>query len=139
MIYAYEIATRTFTNRMNFTFEQGRSCFGSLLAGGDGKLYGLTAVGGPDDLGSIFAFTPETNSYVNLVDLSRAVGSEPNGSLMRASDGELYGMTLTGGKTNLGVIFRFRPGTNQYTILANFNGTNGQNPIYTHLIEAPRP
>src|SRR4051812_16112494 len=60
-----------------------------------------------------------------------ANGSEPNGSLI--FDGTfLYGMTMGGGTgcsgSCGGVIFKIKPDGTAYTIVLNFNGTNGSKP-----------
>ncbi len=36
-------------------------------------------------------------------------GGNPNGSLVQASNGKLYGMTYLGGTNNYGVLFRVQP------------------------------
>jgi uncharacterized repeat protein (TIGR03803 family) len=138
-VFSYTTEPGVLVNRMNFTVAKGRSCFGSLVDGGNGKLYALVARGATDDVGALVEFDPLTNSYINKIDLARPLGSHPYGSPMRASDGALYGLTFTGGSADLGVVFRYVPAKNSYTVLASFTGANGANPMFTHLIEAPRP
>jgi len=56
-------------------------------------------------------------------------GSSPNGSLLRDADGNLYGTTLFGGKSNRGVVFKL-DSTGHYTSLYQFTGqTDGGLPI----------
>jgi uncharacterized repeat protein (TIGR03803 family) len=62
-------------------------------------------------------------------------GAHPNGSLIQATNGKLYGMTSEGGSINAGVIFSFDPSSYTYTKLKNFDGTNGGNP-YGSLMQA---
>ncbi len=100
----------------------------SLVQASDGKLYGVTPVGGTYNLGGIFSFTPSTGIYTRLKDFDGANGSHSNGSLVQAKDGKLYGMTEEGGTNGVGVIFSFDPATSVFTILKDFDGTNGSNP-----------
>jgi uncharacterized repeat protein (TIGR03803 family) len=70
-----------------------------------------------------------------LKDFDGANGAIPQGSLMQASDGKLYGMTSYGGSSVAGDIFSFDPSTSTYTKLKDFDGINGRNP-WGSLIEA---
>ena len=60
----------------------------------DGKLYGMTTDGGSNGHGVIFSFDPSTSIYTKLKDFDGLNGCGPYGSLMQASDGKLYGMTV---------------------------------------------
>jgi uncharacterized repeat protein (TIGR03803 family) len=56
-------------------------------------------------------------------------GDGPDGSLIQASDGNLYGMTVDGGSSGDGVIFKVTPDGAE-SVLYSFNGgtTDGANP-----------
>ena len=54
---------------------------------------------------------------------------------MQASDGKLYGMTVSGGSGSCGVVFSFDPVSSTYTKLKDFDNTNGANP-YGNLMQA---
>jgi len=73
-------------------------------------------------LGSGWCQTFETLHY-----LTGADGAEPNGPLVRGSDGCLYGATSSGGVWGQGTIFKLTP-TGQFVSVASFNGTNGSGP-----------
>ena len=63
------------------------------------------------------------------LDLSAANGSAPNGSLMQASDGMLYGMIYYGGANSDGVLFQYNPLTSTYTKKLDFAvATSGSYP-----------
>jgi len=69
---------------------------GALVAGTDGALYGCTAAGGLNNVGSIFKVTTD-GLFSTLVNLTAA----PNiGRLTQGADGRLYGATLGGGGAN---------------------------------------
>ena len=102
----------------------------------NGKLYGMTSGGGTNNSGVLFEYDPETGIYTKKVNFDGTnTGSSPQGSLMQASNGKLYGMTSDGGTNYRGVIFEYNPETNTYTKKLDFNDTNGSRPEYTSLIE----
>jgi uncharacterized repeat protein (TIGR03803 family) len=97
-------------------FGDGGTPTGSLVQASNGKLYGMTAIGGAGDVGGIFEVVPGVGgagATVSMVD-SFAVGSNlgytPTGTLVQARDGNLYGMTTAGGANNFGTVFKFVPG-----------------------------
>jgi uncharacterized repeat protein (TIGR03803 family) len=74
---------------------------GSLVAGGDGNVYGVTSEGGTgtgcgsSGCGAIFRVTPSTAAYEVVASFSTAVAGFPLGAV-RAADGTLYGLTISG-------------------------------------------
>jgi uncharacterized repeat protein (TIGR03803 family) len=84
----------------------GRWPYGSLVYDGP-FLYGMTVMGGTNDLGTLFKIMPDGTEYTKLFDFAGFTnGSNPNGSLI--TDGTfMYGMLADGGTNNNGVIFKF--------------------------------
>src|ERR1035438_1783658 len=119
VIFQYNPSTNTYTDKIDFTGRNGSNPDGSLIQASDGNLYGMTSQGGANGLGVIFQYNPSTNTYTKKIDFTGTtgthLGASPRGSLMQASDGNLYGMTEGGGANNLGVIFQYNPSTNIYT------------------------
>jgi uncharacterized repeat protein (TIGR03803 family) len=108
---------------------------GSLMQASDGKLYGM-ASGGPGGVnGVIFSLDPSSTTFTFLKEFDGTNGGYPNGDLIQASDGKLYGMTPLGGGTGNGIIFSFDPVLAVYTKLKDFNGTDGNSP-YGSLVQA---
>jgi len=93
----------------------------------NGKFYGMTQLGGKDDLGVIFEWDPSTNTYIKKFDMSSANGSYPHGSLTLYGS-KFYGMARTGGINNVGVIFEWDPATNVYTKKIDLNNIDGCEP-----------
>ena len=60
-------------------------------------------------------------------------GSQPN-ALIRASDGNFYGTTLSGGSKGAGVVFKITP-SHAYSVIHQFLGPEGGNPE-TALMQA---
>jgi uncharacterized repeat protein (TIGR03803 family) len=69
-------------------------------------LYGTTSSGGADGYGVAFAFNTATNTYTNLWNFSGGSdGGTPNGKLLTSWNGNIYGVTETGGSTGNGTLF----------------------------------
>ena len=60
----------------------------------------MTSAGGANNDGVIFQYNLSTSTYTKLIDFTgtsgAAIGANPYGSLIQASDGNLYGMTYAG-------------------------------------------
>lgn len=98
-----------------------------LTVGSDGNIYGVTSGGGnhsvydeQDGNGTIFTMTP-TGALTTLYKFSdftdfgehtftNVDGAQPNGALLQASDGNFYGVCVSGGTNERGTIFRITPG-----------------------------
>ena len=103
---------------------------GSLIQGGDGNFYGVTASGGTSGDGVAFRITPagtETVLYSFVGGVTD--GSHPSGGLIQASDGNFYGVTASGGTNGDGVAFKITPDGTE-TVLYSFAGgaTDGSGP-----------
>ena len=61
-------------------------------------LWGMTSTGGANSDGVLFEYNVSTGTYYDRTDFAGTTnGCSPYGSLIQASDGNLYGMTSTGG------------------------------------------
>src|SRR5208282_1087038 len=85
-------------------------------------LWGMTSAGGANNTGVIFKYSTATATETNVHNFGNGVldGNQPEGSLIRASNGLLYGMTPTGGANSLGIIFSYNVSTGEDSILYNF-------------------
>ncbi len=93
-----------------------------VLCALDGTLYGVTGEGGLNDLGTVFKILPDGNGYSILHHFAggAADGENPSASLL-ALDGALYGVTQSGGSSDLGTIFKILPdGT--FSLVHSFSG-----------------
>ncbi len=141
VIFSLDPVTDNYSKLLDFDQTNGAEPYGSLtLDSLNGKLYGMTVVGGANSEGVIFSFDPAVNTYTDLYDFdnSNNNGDYPYGSLTLAQDNKLYGMAYEGGANNEGVIFSFDPAaaTNPYTDLHDFAGTEGSYPDGNDLIQA---
>jgi len=123
-----------------FSGSDGIRPFGSLIQTADSNLWGMTLVGGNTFTGSTFGggtiFKLKPSGIFTLVyNFNDSLnGFNPYGDLLSANDGNFYGLLNSGGKYNLGALFRFSP-SGTFTKLVDFNDTNGASP-YGSLIQA---
>ncbi len=139
VIFSFDPVSSTYTKIIDFDSTNGANPFGSLLQASDGKLYGTTSAGGSKDSGVIFSYDLLSSTYTKLKDFGGAIGANPTGSLIEASDGKLYGTTGNGGSDSNGpggVIFSFDPSTSVYTKLKDFGGADGASRPTGSLIQA---
>ncbi|HEV2169733.1 MAG TPA: choice-of-anchor tandem repeat GloVer-containing protein [Candidatus Binatus sp.] len=84
---------------------QPHSCFVAI----GNVLYGMTSQGGkngPPGDGTIFSFDPTSSTYTRLHTFDGKHGSNPHGQLIVDPSGSpSYGMTRSGGKHDVGIIF----------------------------------
>jgi len=123
----------------------------SLVEGPDGSLYGTTKSGGTKDAGTVFKLRKDGSGYTVLHGFSGDLGWKPdpkgmllsgdmNGAparfsgegdgmepigLVFGSDGALYGMTSSHGKSGGGTAFRLNPDGSGFIVLHNFPDSEG--------------
>lgn len=112
----------------------GSTPYASVIQGTDGNLYGMTYAGGSQSDGTVFQYNTTNGAMKTIASLGGGYGAHPYGSLVQATDGNLYGMTYEEGGSNNGTIFKCSTSGAISTLVA-FNGTNGGLPVAT-LIQA---
>src|SRR6266487_5555600 len=80
----------------------GEFLYDSVIEGKDGRLYGATLNGGPEDGGLVFALNKDGSGYAVLHNFGHGAtnGLSPWGNVIEGSDGKLYGATREGGSNN---------------------------------------
>ncbi len=103
------------------TCSDGRYPLAGLVQSGNGDFYGTTYFGGDSDSGTIFKITPA--GVLTTLDIlcngSGPCNSEPQVGLVLASNGDLYGTTISGGPAGQGTIFKITP-SGALTTVHNF-------------------
>lgn len=103
----------------------GANPAGGLMLNTDGALYGTTEFGGTNGFGVAFKTTTAASpAFTTLRHFADATGSQPCGTLVRGSDGLLYGTTANGGTNGLGAVFKIST-TGTYTVITNLTGETG--------------
>jgi uncharacterized repeat protein (TIGR03803 family) len=134
----------TFTILHNFclqvTCPDGEAPRGTPVQASDGNLYGATQFGGGNlnacndgfGCGTLYKMTTSgalTTLYIFCSQPGCVDGDTPFGALIQASDGNLYGTTLSGGANNNGTIFKVTT-TGVLKTLYSFSGpSDGENPM----------
>ena len=125
----------------NFAGSDGSQPLAGLAAGSDGNFYGTTNLGGSHNSGSVFKIS-STGQFTLLHSFcSRtacADGQNPYAGLIQATDGNLYGTTLSGGSHGDGTVFRISHSgafTTLYSFCAHTGCTDGEFP-QTGLLQA---
>ena len=112
------------------------SLFSSFCASAQETLWGMSAANGTIN-GTIFKTDADGNGYTDVYTFTDSLnGLDPHGSLIQATNGNLYGLTTRGGILGFGVLFKINPTTGAYTKLHDFDSLNGKSP-YGSLVQAP--
>lgn len=130
-IYRFNPTTNIYTDIFDFENASGSFPNGTLVQLNNGKLYGMTNLGGTNNRGVIFKFDPISYQYDTLASFNYWNGANPiYGSLLMASNNLLYGMASDGGYDQYtgsggGVFFSLDTSTNQITDLHHFWSNDG--------------
>lgn len=105
--------------------DDGFTLLSPLLEGGDGMLYGTANFGGIGGWGTVFQLKKDGSGFVVLhsFDNTAGAGANPQGSLVQANDGTLYGTTSSGGTDNGGTLFKLATDGSGFAVLHSFNST----------------
>jgi uncharacterized repeat protein (TIGR03803 family) len=111
-VAAVSSSAQTFTTLHTFDITDGAFPYAALVQGLDGNFYGTTANGGRElcnvGCGTVFKITPD-GTLTTLHEFVRTDGQNPQGGLVLASDGILYGTTSSGSQ-GLDTFFKITPG-----------------------------
>ncbi len=110
-----------FATLHSFTGPEGQTPRAPLVQTSDGIFYGTTYMGGASAHGTVFRFTPD-GTFTTLHSFAGGSdGANPTSSLIRGTDGNLYGTTS-------GTVFRLSTG-GTFTTLLWLSSPEGSNPI----------
>ena len=92
----------------------GNTPIGQLILDSSGKLFGVTANGGKNNVGTLFEFDPNNGTagtFSSLFQFTTSTsGSHPTGPLLEnATSGQFFGTTFNGGKYGGGAVFTISP------------------------------
>jgi uncharacterized repeat protein (TIGR03803 family) len=116
----------------------GAGAMAGLVADAVGNFYGTTQWGGSSGAGSVYKATlgqngKWTSSVIYSFTGTNGDGSEPTGSLIFDSPGNLYGTTQWGGASKGGTVFKLAPSSNgswTETVLYSFVNSSGSTDGY---------
>ncbi|MBR9758399.1 MAG: T9SS type A sorting domain-containing protein [Algicola sp.] len=142
VLYEYDLQSNTYSKKHDFGETLGGTPLGDLMQASNNKIYGMASVGGQGiymenevSAGTIFEYDIDTENYTKIHDFNLEDGAFPNGGLIEATNGKLYGMTTQGGLQSGGVIFEwnFTTGLNKLHEF-EYDGMNGFFP-YGNLLQ----
>ena len=115
-IFQLSPGTSGWTERLlySFTPQDGFSPGKQLAADSKGNIFGTLRDNGPDDGGSVFELSPQSNgtwNYAILYSFPELTNdaSEPYGGVTLGADGNLYGAGMSGGIDQNGAIYELTP------------------------------
>ncbi len=126
----------------SFDFTDGTQPVGGVVQAADGNLYGTTGLGGANQnpctffvlseyCGTVFQLTSTgvLTTLYNFCSVEICLdGAAPFGTLIQATDGNLYGTTNQGGTIGYGVLFQITT-SGSFRVLHNFDRDNGGFPL----------
>ncbi len=77
VIFSFNPATLVYTKLLDFNGYNGSTPLGSLMQASDGKLYGMTSLGGYNNYGVAFSYDITTSTYTKLNDFTGNNGGDP--------------------------------------------------------------
>lgn len=126
ILFEYDPASDTYTKKFDFSSSDGSNPQNGLVLASNGLLYGMTTYGGANGFGVLFEYDPVGDVFTKRHDFSSATdGDSPQGNLVQAANGKLYGMTPSGGANGKGTLFEYDPTT--FTFVNKFDFTSASN------------
>lgn len=110
--------------------------YAGVIIGVDGSLYGTTSQGAANGGGSVFQLLPDgTLTTLHAFAGGATDGAYPVGTVMQASDGNIYGTTFFGGSADSGTVFQVTS-TGAFTLLYAFTGAEDGAYPYAGVVQA---
>jgi uncharacterized repeat protein (TIGR03803 family) len=126
LVAAQMAQAQTYTVLHEFTGGVDGAFPHQMIQGADGNFYGTSTFGGANNFGNIYKLDPSDSLTVLYSFEGGAGGVEPEGTVFRDSNGDLYGTTREGGDPHCKCGIFFELDTNDdFTILHTFTGADG--------------
>ena len=130
-IYEFSVSDSSLTLKYDFTPASGISPTCKLFLANNGKMYGTTSYSDTSIRATLFQYDTALNT-VTVMHAFNSIsfdGDAPNGGVIQASNGLLYGMTKYGGSNGDGTIYSYNYNTNTYKKLMDLNSNTGTTPF----------
>ncbi len=129
VLFEYDFSNGAYTKKVEFGYaSEGARPVAGLTQASNGKLYGVTSLGGANNYGVIFEVDPATNSFTKRADIEIAMGNYIDAGLLLGLNGKLYGSSMYGSQYNSGAIFEFDPATFQLKQVVSLDYGKGSSP-----------
>ena len=99
----------------------------NVVMDGQGDLFGTTTDGGNQGDGTVYEITHGSNTVTRLASFNGLNGSVPNPNVPLVLDGQgnLYGVTASGGAYGDGTVYEIAHGSSRATVLTSFRSYSG--------------
>ena len=130
---------------VSFDGNNGNTPMAGLIMDANGNLFGTTSQGGPSGNGNVFEIVKTNGVYANsptdLFDFDWNIyGGDPESGLIMDANGDLFGTTAGGGRTQGGTVFEIVKTNGAYAstpiVLANFDVSDGAVPQGNLMMDA---
>lgn len=132
-LYRVNTTTRNYEKLINLPTSISSSRHFSKLTGVNGRYYFISASGGTNGYGGLYAYDTTAQTILSLTNFSTQTGFYPidvnqplsgriNGLVF--ADSSLYGVAVLGGQNGFGTIYKYAPSNNSFEIAFNFGGNN---------------
>jgi uncharacterized repeat protein (TIGR03803 family) len=129
VLFEYNLNNNTLARKVDFDgSSKGSYPQGSILKQGN-KLYAMTQFGGANNVGVLFEYNTQSNTFRHLFDFNTNNGKSPSGKPNISKNGKIYGLTQVGGNQNNGVLFEYNLSTDTLIKKLDFIGSNGKRPF----------
>jgi uncharacterized repeat protein (TIGR03803 family) len=108
----------------------GGNCWGGLLLGSHGMLYGTTFTGGTGGTGTVFKVNEDGTNFTVLKNFDAATTGGRSYARLVEVDKVLYGTTYVGGNGDAGTVFKLNKDGSDFAVLKHFDtATTGGHPV----------
>ena len=140
VIFSFDPLLNSYSKLFDFNGSNGFQPRGTFVQSASGKLYAATIQGGGGAQlsGVAFSFDPSVNNFSVLIDFATQTNASiPQSTLLMGSDGNLYGLTKSGGANGQGIMYTYNLTNNAYTKLFDFTATTGfaESSFDGHLVQ----
>lgn len=141
VVFRIDLSGDNFVVLHPFASSDGVSPAAGLIEGTNGMLYGTTIEGGATNGGTVFRMNKDGSGFSVIFNFTNTAtapdGYWPFSSLLKGSNGLLYGTTQYGGSFGEGIVFSMDYNGNNFTVLHNFGGANDGTQPDQPLVQGP--
>jgi uncharacterized repeat protein (TIGR03803 family) len=113
----------------------GANCWGGLLLGSDGALYGTTYYGGTGGGGTVFKIEQDGTGFAVLKNFDGSTTGGGSYARLTEVNKVLYGTTFVGGTGNAGTLFRLEKDGTSFAVIKHFdNSITGGHPTAAVIV-----
>jgi uncharacterized repeat protein (TIGR03803 family) len=127
-VFKIATGTQALSTIASFDFTNGAAPESAVVEDSSSDFYGTTEDGGTGNDGTVFKVASGTHAISTIASFNTSVGIDPIAGLLADAHGDLFGATSLDGPNNHGTLFEIAAGTQAYSTIFSFNGTNGNFP-----------